>query len=150
MEKDMKGKLDAAEGRADALSQELEAANAALKDNANVNLDSLVDEKIALIDRARRVLDCDIDFSGKSAREIMESAVKTVRGDSYDMSEKSDDYVQAVFDTVTDDATKKDSAMTDELRKAVASLASPIAAPSSYMEKLQNAWKTPLSVTKEH
>jgi hypothetical protein len=31
----------------------------------------------------------------------------------------------------------------------VASIAAPASAPSSYWEKLQNAWKAPLSITKE-
>jgi uncharacterized protein len=56
--------------------------------------------------------------------------------------------VQAMFDTISE-AGRTDSVATDELRKAVASIASPASAPSSYMERLQNAWKTPLSVSKE-
>jgi hypothetical protein len=147
MEKEMKGKMDAAEGRADALAQELEAAKADLEAAKQVNVDSLVDERIVLIDKARTTLDSEFDFSGKTAREIMEASIKAVRGDA-DLSERSDDYVLAMFDTLSETA-RKDSASTDNLRKAVASIASPVAAPSSYMERLQNGWKTPLSVTKE-
>jgi hypothetical protein len=147
MEKEMKGKMDAAEGRADALAQELEAAKADLEAAKQVNVDSLVDERIALIDKARATLDSEFDFSGKTAREVMEASIKAVRGDA-DLSERSDDYVLAMFDTLSETA-RKDSASTDNLRKAVASIASPVAAPSSYMERLQNGWKTPLSVTKE-
>lgn len=149
MEKEGKGKMDAAEGRADALAQELEAVKAELETAKQVNVDALVEERLSLIDKARTALDSDFDFSGKSAREIMEAAIKAVRGDSINLTERSDDYVQAVFDTVSETAVRGDSATTDELRKAVASLATPVAAPSSYLEKLQNAWKTPLSVTKE-
>jgi hypothetical protein len=148
MEKEMKGKCDAAEGRADALEQELEAAKVDLEAAQQVNVDSLVEERIALIDKARTSLDSEFDFAGKSAREIMEASIKAVRGDA-DLSEKSDDYVQAMFDTLAEVAPRNDSAATDELRKAVASIATPVSAPSSYMDKLQNAWKTPLSVTKE-
>jgi uncharacterized protein len=149
MEKEMKGKMDAAEGRADALEQELEAVKADLEAAKQVNVDSLVEERIALIDKARTSLDSEFDFAGKTAREIMEASIKAVRGDALDLSERSDDYVQAMFDTLADAAPRSDSAATDELRKAVAALATPVAAPSSYMDKLQNAWKTPLSVTKE-
>ena len=149
MEKEMKGKCDSAEGRADALEQELEAVKADLEAAKQVNVDSLVEERIALIDKARINLDSEFDFAGKNAREIMEAAIKHVRGDSLDLSERSDDYVQAMFDTLTENAVRGDSVNTDELRKAVASLATPVAAPSSYMEKLQNAWKNPLSVSKE-
>ncbi len=149
MEKEMKGKMDAAEGRADALEQELEAIKADLEAAGQVNIDSLVEERVALIDKARTNLDSEFDFAGKSAREIMEASIKAVRGDALDLSERSDDYVQAMFDTLADAAPRSDSATTDELRKAVASIATPVSAPSSYMEALQNAWKTPLSVTKE-
>ena len=149
MEKEMKGKMDAAEGRADALEQELEAVKADLEAAGQVNIDSLVEERVALIDKARTNLDSEFDFAGKSAREIMEASIKAVRGDALDLSERSDDYVQAMFDTLADAAPRSDSATTDELRKAVASIATPVSAPSSYMEALQNAWKTPLSVTKE-
>ena len=149
MEKEMKGKMDAAEGRADALEQELEAAKADLEAAQNVNFDGLVEERIALIDKARATVDSEFDFAGKSAREIMEAAIKAVRGDAFDLSERSDDYVQAMFDTLAETAPRADSATTDELRKAVASIATPASAPSSYMERLQNAWKNPLSVSKE-
>lgn len=147
MEKEMKGKMDAAEGRADALSQELEAAKADLEAAQQVNVDSLVEERITLIDKARTSLDSAFDFAGKNAREIMEASIKAVRGDA-DLSERSDDYVTAMFDTLAE-SPRTDSATTEELRKAVASIASPMSAPSSYMDRIQNAWKTPLSVSKE-
>jgi hypothetical protein len=148
MGKEMQGKCDAAEGRADALEQELEAVKADLAEASQVNVDSLVADRIALIDKARTTLDGEFDFAGKNAREIMESAIKAVRGDSLDLSARSDDYVEAMFDTLAESA-RSDSATTDELRKAVASIATPASAPSSYMERLQNAWKNPLSISKE-
>jgi hypothetical protein len=146
MEKEMKGKMDAAEGRADALEQELSETRTELEAAKQVNVDSLVEERLALVNKARTSLDAEFDFVGKSSREIMEAAIKAVRGDS-DLSERSDDYVQAMFDTLSEVARKDSS--TEDLRKAVASIASPIAAPSSYLERLQNGWKTPLSVTKK-
>jgi hypothetical protein len=147
MEKEMKGKCDAAEGRADALAEQVEELNTELTAAKEVNLDSMVEERVALIEKAKPVLDSAYEFAGKNAREIMEASIKAVRGDELDLSAKSDDYVQAMFDTLSEG--RKDSATTDELRKAVASIATPASAPSSYMEKLQNAWKTPLSVSKE-
>jgi len=144
MEQKMKGQCDSAEGRADALSEEVNSLKTDLEAAQKVNVDSLVEERIALIDKARTSLDSAFDFAGKTAREIMEASVKSVRGD-IDLSERSDDYVTAMFDTLADVA-RSDS--TDELRKAVASIASPVSAPSSYMDKLQNAWKSPLSVSK--
>ena len=148
MQKEMKGKCDSAEGRADALSEEVESLKLDLDAAKQVNVDSLVEERIALIDKARTSLDSAFDFAGKSAREIMEASIKAVRGDA-DLSERSDDYVTAMFDTLAESAPRGDSAATEDLRKAVASIASPMSAPSSYMDKLQNAWKSPLSVSKE-
>lgn len=147
MEKKMQGKCDAAEGRADALAEHVEELKADLAAAKEINLDSMVEERLSLIEKAKPVLDAAYDFSGKEAREVMVDAIQAVRGDSIDLSEKSDDYVQAMFDTL--EASRKDSATTDELRKAVASIASPMSAPSSYMDNLQNAWKKPLSISKE-
>ena len=147
MEEEMKAKQDSAEGRADALSEENAALKSDLEAAKQINVDSLVEERIALIDKARPSLDSTFDFAGKSVREIMEASIKTVRGDA-NLSDRSDDYVTAMFDTLAE-ATARDDSGTSELRKAVASIASPMSAPSSYMEKLQNAWKTPLSVSKE-
>ena len=148
MEKGMKGKCDSAEGRADALAQQIEELNAELAAAKEINLDSIVEERLALIEKAKPVLDAAYEFSGKEAREVMVDAIKAVRGDSVDLTDKSDDYVLAMFDTLSE-IPREDSVNTDELRKAVASLASPIAAPSSYMESLQSAWKKPLSISKE-
>jgi len=147
MHKEMKGKQDSAEGRADALAEENTALKADLDSAKQVNVDSLVEERIALIDKARPSLDSAFDFAGKSVREIMEASIKAVRGDS-DLSVRSDDYVTAMFDTLVEAGSRDDSG-TSELRQAVASIASPMSAPSSYMDKLQNAWKSPLSVSKE-
>lgn len=149
MKKEMNGKCDSAEGRADALAEEVETLKQELEAAKQINVDSLVEERIALIDKARSTLDSAFDFAGKTAREIMEASIKSVRGDSIDLSEKSDDYVNAMFDTLAETASRSDSATTDELRKAVASIASSSSAPSTYMENLQNAWKKPLSFSKE-
>ena len=147
MEEAMKAKQDSAEGRADALAEENTALKADLDSAKQVNVDGLVEERIALIDKARPSLDSAFDFAGKSVREIMEASIKAVRGDS-DLSVRSDDYVTAMFDAVVEAGSRDDSG-TSELRKAVASIASPMTAPSSYVERTQNAWKTPLSVSKE-
>ena len=113
-----------------------------------INLDSMVEERVALIEKAKPVLDAAYEFGGKTAREVMVDAIKAVRGDSIALDEKSDDYVQAMFDTISE-VDRADSATTDELRKAVASIASPITGTSDYLDALQNAWKKPLSLSKE-
>jgi len=148
MQKEMKGKADSAEGRADALSEEIESLKVELDAAREINLDSLVEERVALIDKARVNLDSDFDFSGKSAREIMESAVKAVRGDA-DLSEKSDDYVTAMFDTLSEVAKRNDSPETEELRKAVSTIANPAVNHDSYWANVTSAWKNPLATSKE-
>ena len=148
MEKEMKGKMDSAEGRADALAEQVEELKTELAAAQEINFDSMVEERVALIEKAKPVLDSAYEFAGKTAREVMVDSIKAVRGDELDLSEKSNDYVQAMFDTLAE-ADRTDSATTDELRKAVASIASPVSAPSAYMDMLQNAWKKPLSISKE-
>lgn len=148
MAKEMQGKCDSAEGRADALAEHVEELKTELAAAKEINLDSMVEERLALIEKAKPVLDAAYEFSGKEAREVMVDAIMAVRGDSINLAEKSDDYVQAMFDTLAE-SSRDDSVATDELRKAVASIASPMSAPSSYMETLQNAWKKPLSISKE-
>ena len=148
MEKEMKGKMDAAEGRADALAEQVDALKTELDEAKQINVDSIVEERLALIGKAKPVLDSDYEFAGKSDREVMVDAIKAVRGDSVALDERSDDYVLAMFDTISEDAASRADSTAD-LRKAVAAAAAPASAPSAYMEKLQNAWKAPLSVTKE-
>jgi len=148
MAEEMKGKMDSAEGRADALAEQVDSLKAELEEAKQINVDSIVEDRLALISKAKPVLDSAYEFSGKSAREVMVDAIKAVRGDSVALDERSDDYVQAMFDTISEDAAGRADS-TEDLRKAVASIATPASAPSSYMEKLQNAWKSPLSISKE-
>ena len=68
MHKEMKGKVDAAEGRADALTEEVDSLKADLSEAQKMNVDSLVEERIALIDKARPSLDSAFVFTCKTAR----------------------------------------------------------------------------------
>ena len=147
MKDGMKEKEDSLDGRADALTEQIDSLKAELEEAKRVDVDSLVADRVALVEKARVALDAEYAFTGKSDRDVMVDAIKAVRGDSVDLTDRSDDYVQAMFDTIAEDAKRSDS--TEELREAVASIASPASAPSAYMEKLQNAWKSPLSISKE-
>lgn len=147
MEGGMKEKEDSLEGRADALTEQVDSLKAELEEAKRVDVDGLVAARVALVEKARIALDAEYEFAGKSDREVMVDAIKADRGDSVELDERSDDYVQALFDSISESAKRSDS--TEELRDAVASIASPASAPSSYMEKLQNAWKSPLSISKE-
>jgi uncharacterized protein len=66
MEKELKGKMDAAEGRADALAEQVEELNTELAAAKEINLDSMVEERVALIEKAKPVLDAAYDFAGKT------------------------------------------------------------------------------------
>lgn len=145
MEQKMKGQCDAAEGRADALAAENTSLKADLEAAKAVNVDSLVEDRLALIEKAKPVLDSAYAFAGKSAREIMVDAVKAVRGDSMDLSERSDDYVQAAFDTIALDGRTDSS--TGPLRAAVASVAVS-APPAAYRDSLEKAYLRPLTASK--
>lgn len=147
MEGGMKEKEDSLEGRADALTEQVDSLKAELEEAKRVDVDGLVAARVALVEKARIALDAEYEFAGKSDREVMVDAIKADRGDSVELDERSDDYVQALFDSISESVKRSDS--TEELRDAVASIASPASAPSSYMEKLQNAWKSPLSISKE-
>lgn len=147
MEGGMKEKEDSLEGRADALTEQVDSLKAELEEAKRVDVDGLVAARVALVEKARIALDADYEFAGKSDREVMVDAIKADRADSIELDERSDDYVQALFDSISESVKRSDS--TEELRDAVASIASPASAPSSYMEKLQNAWKSPLSISKE-
>ena len=145
MEQKMKGQCDAAEGRADALAAENTSLKADLEAAKAVNVDSLVEDRLALIEKAKPVLDSAYAFAGKSAREIMVDAVKAARGDSMDLSERSDDYVQAAFDTIALDGRTDSS--TGPLRAAVASMAV-TAPPAAYRDSLEKAYLRPLTASK--
>ena len=147
MEGGMKEKEDSLEGRADALTEQVDSLKAELEEAKRVDVDGLVAARVALVEKARIALDADYEFAGKPDREVMVDAIKADRGDSIELDERSDDYVQALFDSISESAKRSDS--TEELRDAVASIASPASAPASYIDKLQNAWKNPLSISKE-
>ena len=147
MEGGMKEKEDSLEGRSDALAEQVDSLKAELEEAQRVDVDGLVAARVALVEKARIALDADYEFAGKSDREVMVDAIKADRADAIELDDRSDDYVQALFDSISESAKRSDS--TEELREAVASIASPASAPSSYIEKLQNAWKTPLSISKE-
>ena len=148
MEEDMKKKEDSSDGRADALQEQVDGLTAELEEAKKVNVDSIVADRLALIEKAKPVLDAEYAFAGKADREVMVDAIKAVRGDSVELDERSDDYVLAMFDTIAETAAARADS-TEDLRKAVAAAATPASAPSSYMDKLQNAWKAPLSISKE-
>jgi hypothetical protein len=94
-------KLDAMQAKLDATQQELELATAA----PVVNLDSLVNERLVLIDQCRDLLPEGYEFSGKSNQEIKhDSIVNHARsvGKELDLSAQNPAYIAARFDAMID------------------------------------------------
>jgi hypothetical protein len=90
--------LDAAQGRLDALTAELEAARKGLAEATDAKrLDAAVAARVALVDAARKVLGGDYRADGKTDREVMIDAVVAADA-AVKLDGKSDDYVLARFE----------------------------------------------------
>ena len=154
---ELQAKLDAASGtgdelkaRIDGLTAELEQANAARSDSGD-DLEARLDARLALIDKARTVLDADFEFKGKSDRQVHEAVISTVHGDSLELTERADAYVEARFDAVVDLADRTDSSLA--LRQSVgAALRTDggmkagdkgAGARQRYLKQLEDSWKEP-------
>jgi hypothetical protein len=92
---------DAAAKERDEFKTKLDAAN----DPAR--LDSLVADRVKLVDAARRVLGDETKLDGKSDREIMLATI-THTDDKFDADGKSDDYVRAYFEASTKSVKRHD------------------------------------------
>lgn len=157
----LQAKLDAALGtsdelkaRVDGLTAELEQAQA-LRTDSSADLETRLDARLALIDQARTVLDADFDFKGKSDRQIHEAVIQAAHGDSLELGERTDAYVEARFDAVIDMAQNRDSSL--ELRESVGLAlrqdggmkATAIKdARQRYLSQLEDAWQAPARKSK--
>lgn len=103
-----KSERDTAAAERDAAIKERDDSKTALeKANDPKRLDSLVSERVSLVENARRVLGTDAKLEGKTDREIM---VETIRHDDkdFDVEGKSDDYVRAYFEANTKSTRRHD------------------------------------------
>lgn len=157
----LQAKLDAALGtsdelkaRVDGLSAELEQAQA-LRTDSGDDLETRLDARLALIDKARAVLDSEFEFRGKSDRQIHEAVITAVHGDSLALDERTDAYVEARFDAVIDLAEHRDSSL--ELRESVGlalrqdgAMKATAAkdARQRYLSQLEDAWQAPARKSK--
>lgn len=159
---ELQAKLDAANGtgdelkaRIDGLTAELEQAKTARTDSAD-DLDARLDARLALIDKARLVLDSEFEFRGKSDRQIHEAVIKTIHGDSLELTERTDAYVEARFDAVIDLAERQDSSQ--PLRESVSAALRQDSgmkggdkakeARKQYLQNLEDSWKAPARKSK--
>lgn len=90
-----KKSLDEAQAKADSLEKELAAEKKKFEGDA---LDQAIADRMALIDEVKPYVGDSFDFKGKSPKEMKLEAIS--KTDSVDLSAKSDDYIDAYFDSI--------------------------------------------------
>lgn len=91
-------KLRNLQGRLDEAESELEKEKALKADSI---IEARVMDRACLIAKATPFLKETEGLFKKTDREIMETTINVVRGDDVDFKERSDDYVNGVFETLT-------------------------------------------------
>jgi hypothetical protein len=137
----LQGRLDAKEAETRKLAEELAVA----KDP--VRLDSAVEERIKLVEAARSVLGKDAKVVG-AKREIMEAVLRHDAKD-LDLTDKSDEYVEARFDAKLEALTAREDAnqtRVDALDAVFGAASSGAQSASekarlAMIERNKNAWK---------
>lgn len=99
-------------GRLDALSTRLDELESEIADQPGERLDadqfdSLVSERVELLEKANAVAGERIDAAGKSARDIQLEALDAVGYDTDRLDGKTDEYVAATFDAMAERADGK-------------------------------------------
>lgn len=145
------GTSDELKARVDALTAELDEAKAARTDSA-VDVEALVAARLDLIQKAQPHLDAEFDFTGKSDREVREAVIKAVHGDSIELAERTDAYIEARFDAVVDLTSNLDSTipLRQHLGAALRSDSETVmdgkkASRKQYLDTLEQAWQKPAS-----
>lgn len=90
-----KKSLDEAQAKADSLEKELAEEKKKFEGDA---LDQAIADRMALIDDIKPYVGDSFDFKGKSPKEMKLEAIQ--KTDSVDLSDKSDDYIDAYFDSI--------------------------------------------------
>ena len=102
-----KTKMDKLQAKYDASlddNKKLKDDAAKAKEKAAANFDAAVKERVAMLKKADEF---DIEKADEMDNmEIKKAIIKSVRGDSIDLSDKSADYIDAAYDMVKDDAKK--------------------------------------------
>jgi uncharacterized protein len=150
-------KAEAATGRLDAATEELKATQeklAAAEDPKR--FDSAVQERISLLEQARKVVGADARFDGKSRREVMEAVLRHDNKD-LDLTKKSDDYVEARFDTFVESSRPHPSLGTTQAAAHAAATGGSdadkfdsAAAHERMRKEMSEAWKKPLAFSKDN
>lgn len=88
-----KARTDTLQGELDGTKKKLEAATDPKR------LDAAITDRVALQDRARKVLGDEFKFDGKNPREIKEAVIVKVSPE-VKLDGKSEEYVQALFENL--------------------------------------------------
>ncbi|MFT9496369.1 DUF2213 domain-containing protein [Anaerosolibacter sp.] len=96
----LEGKVD---GKEDEITK-LKQKNDELEKNqvSAEKLDAAVEERVVLVQDAAHVLGDDYEFKGKTVRQIKVDCIKKISGDEFKEDGKSDEYINARFDTICD------------------------------------------------
>lgn len=97
-----KVRADKAEGERDAAKASIVKLEADLKAERD-GIQARVDSRVAVIAKASKILPADFAFAGKTDREIQVAAL-TKSEPKFDAKDRSDDYVSARFDAMTEQA----------------------------------------------
>ena len=96
---DKQKSLDTLQGKFDALNSELETAKKEVekaKEESKANFDSEVKARVEMLETAKTF---KIDKAEEmSSKDIKIAIVKSVKGDSFNLDGKSDEYIEGVFD----------------------------------------------------
>lgn len=145
---DLEKEKEALQGRLDASTEKLGEVNSKLDELSDTErFDAAVAERVELLGKARKVLGDEAEIEG-SRREIMEQVIKHDKAD-LDLSDKSDDYVEARFDAFletfrVDAEAKKRKSETRRLAHQITETENRSDSKSAHarmLEENRNAWK---------
>lgn len=121
----LQGKSDGAQNKADEAEKKLAEMKKKYEGDA---LDQRVAKRIDLIEQVKPYVGDSFDFKGKNERALKEAAIKAVKGDSFDLTDKSDGYIDGYFASLDKPHStagyhgpevKGDQALEDEADKAI-------------------------------
>lgn len=117
------------------LTGELDAEKAKALDVSAV--DSLVEGRIALIDKAKGIAP-DLEVKGLKDTEIRKAAIEAAKPGEFDLNNKSDEYIEAVFDTLSQTSPGESAAINDDLKGLDKGLVSKVDESRSKMRENRN------------
>lgn len=144
--------------RLDTLQGELDGTKKKLTDATDPKrLDAAITDRVALQERARKVLGAEFKFDGKTPREIKEAVIAKADPE-IKLDGKSEEYVQALFEHLpatkldSEDGPDDDDEDHDELaaaRRATSGGSRTRRDAFDYRKPEPPAWQRPLAVNKK-